>query len=122
MVEKGDQGLDETLMSSFEDSPLGRAVIRALRTPDIAENEEELDDDESESGDEKSQETADTVVVDTLKVIGLADYDKTCCLITLSQTVQGHTIYCGHSKASCSPPKHRILQRTPGRRGQTGVY
>jgi hypothetical protein len=68
------------------------------------------------------QETADMVVVDALKVIGLADYDETRCLIALSQTVQGHTIYCGHPKASCPRPKHRILQRTLGRRGQTGVY
>jgi hypothetical protein len=53
MVEKGDQGLDVTPTSSFEDTPLERAAIRALRTPDIAENEEESDDDESESGMEK---------------------------------------------------------------------
>jgi hypothetical protein len=122
MVEKGDQEPDETPPSSFEDAITPIYGPHPLEIPD-ANRDDESDDDESEDDDEaKSLATVDTVVVDALNVVGLALYDRSRCLVELSQKVKGHHIYCGHPRHTCPRPKHRVLQEIPGKTGPTGVY
>jgi hypothetical protein len=119
MVEKGDQGLDVTPTSS-SDEDLRRPLEAPPGTPmtwAIEEDDVESDDDLSESGvEERSQGTADTVVVDDLPMIGQAHYDDTRCLVILSMKVGGHELYCGYPRGSCPRRKHKELQLAPERR------
>jgi hypothetical protein len=121
MVEKGDQGLDETPTSSFtETSPIERLSVGHLTVDTTGD---ESDDDESEDEeDEASRTTADTEVVSAFKVIGLGLCDNTRYLVELTQKVKGHHLYCGYLRHSCPRPKHCVLQEISGKTGPTGVY
>jgi hypothetical protein len=72
MVEKGDQGFDETPPSSFEEVPLGppRPRTRGAVAEECIAIGEDSDDDPSEDEEERSQDTIDTQVVTDL--MGLA--------------------------------------------------
>jgi hypothetical protein len=110
MVEKGDQGLDETPSSSFEEIPLTAGIARATEVELPTVEDVDSDDDRSkEEADEALQGRADTKMVDELNVISQAHYDDSGCLVILSTQVKGHSILYGFPKASCSPTKHRVL-------------
>jgi hypothetical protein len=85
MVEKGDQGLDETPPSSFEEVPLGppRPRTRGAVAEEGIAIGDDSDDDPSEDEEERSQDTVDTQVVTDLNVVGQGDYNDTRCLIGL---------------------------------------
>jgi hypothetical protein len=124
MVEKGDKSLDLTPSSSVEEGAISDIPPPMVpRATTVTERTDDSDDDFSESEEEeRSQATADTTVVGVLKVIGQAKYDDGRCLVILSQKVDGHELYCGYPKGSCSRPKHRRLQQVPSRRGRPGIY
>jgi hypothetical protein len=122
MVEKGDQGPDETPTSSFTDtSPIERFSGVNLTVDTTGDDESDEDESEDEE-DEASRTTADTELVSEFKAIGLGLYDHTRCMVELSQKVKGHHLYCGHLRHSCPRPKHRVFQEIPGKAGPPGVY
>jgi hypothetical protein len=121
MVEKGDQGLDETPTSSFtETSPIECFSVGHL-TVDTTGDESGNDEWEKEK-DEASRTMADTKLVSEFKAIGLGLYDHMWCLVELSQKVKGHHLYCGCLQHSCPCPKHCVCQEIPGKTGPPGVY
>jgi hypothetical protein len=101
-----------------------RATIATLTPLELSNlGEDESDDDLSEPDEELgSQGTEDTQVVTDLNVQGMAAFDDTRCLVELSLKVKGHSLLCGHLKATCRRRKHQELQSEEGRRGRTGYY
>jgi hypothetical protein len=123
MVEKGDKGLDETPLSSFEDVPstAGESPSPNTGIP-FVENVDSDDDLSEDEPDALSQDTVDTQVVEGLNVVGYGVYDDTRCLVSLALRVKGHELYCGYAGGTCPRPKHNALRVAPGRRGPPGVY
>jgi hypothetical protein len=93
---------------SMEDSQDATDDVAATETPDAASPgrqviEDDLDDDRSEPDDElESQAMIDTQVVNDLKVIDVAEFDDTHCLVELSMRVKGHPLLCGYPRDSCT--------------------
>jgi hypothetical protein len=124
MVEKGDKGFESTPPSSADQATyadIARPIVPHTTT--ITERDDDSVDDTSESElENRSQDTADTTVVDKLKVVGQASYDDSYCLVILAARVNGHELFCGYPKGSCPRPKHGILCKRADQQGTPGIY